>query len=65
MPALRLFLLGSLDMRYDGQQLPKPPTLKSQSLLAYLALHRQRPQPRERLATSFGATVRSDAPGAP
>jgi ABC-type oligopeptide transport system substrate-binding subunit/DNA-binding SARP family transcriptional activator len=53
MPALRLFLLGSLDMRYDGQQLPKPPTLKSQSLLAYLALHRQRPQPRERLATLF------------
>jgi ABC-type oligopeptide transport system substrate-binding subunit/DNA-binding SARP family transcriptional activator len=50
MPALRLFLLGPLDIRYDGQQLPKPPTVKSQSLLAYLALHRQRPQPRERLA---------------
>ena len=53
MPALRLFLLGSLDIRHDGQQLPKPPTLKSQSLLAYLALHRQPPQPRERLADLF------------
>jgi len=53
MPALRLFLLGPLDVRHDGQQLPKPPTLKSQSLLAYLALHRQRPQPRERLADLF------------
>jgi ABC-type transport system substrate-binding protein/DNA-binding SARP family transcriptional activator len=53
MPALRLFLLGSLDIRHDGQQLPKPPTLKSQSLFAYLALHRQRPQPRERLADLF------------
>ena len=53
MPALRLFLLGSLDIRCDGQPLPKPPTLKSQSLFAYLALHRQRPQPRERLADLF------------
>jgi DNA-binding SARP family transcriptional activator len=53
MPALRLFLLGSLDIRHDGQQLPKLPTLKSQSLLAYLALHRERPQPRERLAELF------------
>ncbi len=53
MPTLRLFLLGSLDIQYDGQQLPKPPTFKSQSLLAYLVLHRQRPQPRERLAALF------------
>jgi len=53
MPALRLFLLGPLDIRHDGQRLPKPPTLKSQSLLAYLALHRQRPQPRDRLADLF------------
>jgi ABC-type oligopeptide transport system substrate-binding subunit/DNA-binding SARP family transcriptional activator len=52
-PALQLFLLGSLDIRHNGQQLPKPPTLKSQSLFAYLALHRRRPQPRERLADLF------------
>jgi ABC-type oligopeptide transport system substrate-binding subunit/DNA-binding SARP family transcriptional activator len=53
MPALRLFLLGQLDIRHDGQQLPTPPTVKSQSLLAYLALHRERPQLRERLAELF------------
>ena len=53
MLALRLFLLGALDIRYDDQQLPKPPTQKSQSLLAYLAVHGQRPQPRERLADLF------------
>jgi DNA-binding SARP family transcriptional activator len=53
MATLRLFLLGALDIRHDGQQVPKPPTLKSQSLFAYLALHRQRPQRRERLADLF------------
>ena len=47
---MQLYFLGTLDIRYDNQPLPKPPTLKSQSLLAYLILHRHRPQPRERLA---------------
>ena len=46
---LRLYFLGTLDIRYDDQPLPKPATLKSQSLLAYLILHRQWPQPRDRL----------------
>ena len=50
---LRLYFLGTLDIRYDDQPLPKPPTLKSQSLLAYLILHRHRPQPRERLIGLF------------
>jgi DNA-binding SARP family transcriptional activator len=50
---LRLYFLGTLDIRYDGQQLPKPATLKSQSLLAYVALNRQHPQPRDRLADLF------------
>jgi ABC-type oligopeptide transport system substrate-binding subunit/DNA-binding SARP family transcriptional activator len=53
MPALQLFLLGALDVRYDNVPLSKPPTLKSQSLLAYLVLHRHQPQPRERLAGVF------------
>jgi len=53
MSALRLSLLGPLEIRDGDQPLPKPPTLKSQSLLAYLALHRDRPQPRERLAGLF------------
>jgi DNA-binding SARP family transcriptional activator len=53
MPALEVYLLGRLDMRCDDQPLPKPPTLKSQSLLAYLVLHRGQPHPRERLAGLF------------
>ncbi len=53
MSALRLHFLGTLDIRYDNQPLLKPPTLKSQSLLAYLILHRQRPQPRDRLVGLF------------
>ena len=53
MPTLRLYLLGPLDIRWDDQGLLKPPTLKSQSLLAYLALHREHPQPRDRLIDLF------------
>jgi DNA-binding SARP family transcriptional activator len=48
-PTLRLYLLGPLDMRWDDQQLPKPPTLKAQSSLAYLVLHRDQPQRRSQL----------------
>ena len=53
MPTLQLLLLGAFELRYDDQPLPKPSTLKSQSLLAYLATHRQQPQSRERLANLF------------
>src|SRR5512139_3550947 len=40
-------------MRYGNRQLPKPPTLKSQSLLAYLVHHRRQPHPRDQLAGLF------------
>ena len=53
MSVLRLYFLGTLDIRYDDQPLPKPATLKSQSLLAYLVLHGDKPQPRARLAGLF------------
>mgnify|MGYP001826035177 CR=1 FL=1 len=53
MPTLQVNLLGPMDLRYDGQQSSKPPTMKSRSLLAYLVLHRDRPQARERLADLF------------
>ncbi len=53
MSTLRLHFLGTLDIHYNDQPLPKPPTLKSQSLLAYLILHRHRPQPRDRLVGLF------------
>ncbi|MGD9002071.1 MAG: AAA family ATPase, partial [Anaerolineae bacterium] len=47
---MRLHFLGPLDISCGDRKLSKPPTLKSQSLLAYLVLHREHPQPRERLA---------------
>ena len=53
MPDLRLFLLGPLEILHGHQQVAKPPTLKAQSLLAYLALHRQRPQLRDHMADLF------------
>jgi predicted ATPase/DNA-binding SARP family transcriptional activator len=49
--------LGELKLEYQAgpasHTLQKPPTLKSQSLLAYLACHRQHPLPRERLMGMF------------
>lgn len=45
--------LGPLEISCGDRELSKPPTLKSQSLLAYLVLHRDHPQPRERLAGMF------------
>ena len=51
--SLRLYLLGTLDIRDGDRPLPRPPTLKSQSLLAYLVRHRDRPQPRDRLVGLF------------
>ena len=53
MTSLQFYFLGPLDMRSGGQQLPKPPTAKSLSLLAYLVLHRHQIQPRDRLAGLF------------
>jgi DNA-binding SARP family transcriptional activator len=50
---LQFRFLGPLSIHCGDRQLPKPPTLKSQSLLAYLILHRHHPQPRERLAGLF------------
>jgi ABC-type oligopeptide transport system substrate-binding subunit/DNA-binding SARP family transcriptional activator len=53
MATLQVTLLGPMEIRFDGQQLRKPPTLKSRSLLAYLIMHRDRPQPRECLVDLF------------
>lgn len=53
MSALRVFLFGCLELFHGEEELPTPPTLKSQSLFAYLALHSQQPQPREKLAGLF------------
>jgi ABC-type oligopeptide transport system substrate-binding subunit/DNA-binding SARP family transcriptional activator len=51
--ALRFYLLGPFEALADERPLLPPPTVKSQSLLAYLLLHRDRPSPRELLAGLF------------
>ena len=53
MAGLQLYFLGLLEIYSDNQPLVKPPTLKSQSVLAYLVYHRSRPQPRDQLAGIF------------
>ncbi|UCG23946.1 MAG: AAA family ATPase, partial [Chloroflexota bacterium] len=51
---IRLYTLGTFEIRDgDGESLPKPATLKSQSLLAFLICNRQTCHPRERLAGMF------------
>ncbi len=58
-PQLRVQLLGGFNLSRIGEQdskprpLQKPPTAKSQSLLACLIVNRARPLPRERLTGMF------------
>lgn|SRR5215210_3788698 len=47
---LRIRLLGELDLRQDGTPLPPLESARAASLLAYLLLHREAPQPRQCLA---------------
>src|SRR5512143_3885995 len=53
MAILQLRCLGGFELRCDDQPLPKPATIKSQSLLVYLAFHRQTPFHRDQLAALF------------
>ena len=53
MSVLRLLLLGPLALEVEGRRLPLPATQKAQSLLAYLVMHRGRPQARGELAAMF------------
>ena len=50
---LRFFCFGNFELFVETESLPKPATLKAQSLLAYLLRHQQRPSPREHLMTLF------------
>jgi uncharacterized protein YbjT (DUF2867 family) len=47
---LRIRLLGQLDLRQDEVAVPPLGSARAESLLAYLLLHREAPQPRQRLA---------------
>jgi DNA-binding SARP family transcriptional activator len=48
--ALRARLPGPMDLRLGEQRLPPMESARAESLLAYLLLHRDAPQPRQRLA---------------
>ncbi|HEX8132399.1 MAG TPA: BTAD domain-containing putative transcriptional regulator, partial [Actinomycetes bacterium] len=48
--ALRARLLGELELRLDGTALPPLESARAESLLAFLLVHREAPQPRQRLA---------------
>ncbi len=47
---LRIRLLGEVDLRLDGAPLPPLESARAESLLAYLLIHRDAPQPRQHLA---------------
>jgi DNA-binding SARP family transcriptional activator len=47
---LRVRLLGQLDLRLGEAELPPLESARAESLLAFLLLHRDAPQPRQRLA---------------
>jgi len=49
-PALRVRLLGSMDLRLGDEPLPPLDSARVESLLAYLLLHRDAPQLRQRVA---------------
>src|SRR3569833_1877971 len=59
---MRIQLFGNLSVTIDGQSLPGLNTSRLQSLLGYLALHADTPQPREMLAfTLWPASKESQA----
>ncbi len=47
---LRIRLLGELDLRHGETPVAPLGSARAESLLAYLLLHRDAPQPRQRLA---------------
>src|SRR5688500_7047979 len=50
MPMLQIELLGDFHLRFDGEPVTSLYQARQQSLLAYLLLHRQAPQPRQHMA---------------
>jgi DNA-binding SARP family transcriptional activator/tetratricopeptide (TPR) repeat protein len=52
-PALQMRLLGGFSLIYDNEQVTNLNSMRLQSLLAYLVLHRDAPQQRQHLAFLF------------
>ncbi|MFI5100448.1 MAG: hypothetical protein ACHQE5_08030, partial [Actinomycetes bacterium] len=55
--ALQVCLLGHFRLTVDGRPTPGPTTARLQSLLAYLLLHADAPQPRAHLSFTFWPDV--------
>jgi DNA-binding SARP family transcriptional activator/Tfp pilus assembly protein PilF len=53
MQTLRIHLLGDFSLNYDGETVASLSAPRSQSLLAYLLLHRDAPQPRRQISYLF------------
>jgi DNA-binding SARP family transcriptional activator len=61
---LSVALLGGFEARLSGGELISLPTRKARGLLAYLAVHAGRPQPRDKLSTLlWGETAQAQARG--
>ena len=54
-PMLHVRLLGGVDLRLGDEQVPPLDSARAESLLAYLLLHRDAPQPRQHLAFKLWA----------
>src|SRR5579859_5067526 len=52
-PTLHLRLLGGFALLHNDQQAPNLTTMRLRSLLTYLVLHRDAPQPRQHVAFLF------------
>ena len=53
LPALHIHLLGDFRLVYGDEPVTSVGTARLQALLAFLVLHRETPQPRQRLAFLF------------
>jgi DNA-binding SARP family transcriptional activator len=52
-PRITIAILGQWEFRVDGRMMPRPSTLKAQSLLAYAIVNSNTAHSREKLATLF------------
>ena len=53
MSSLKIYLLGDVQIEWNGMRLPAFPTRKARALFAYLVLHRRRAHTRSQLAGIF------------
>ena len=57
---MRIHLFGKFSLEFDGETLRDPGTPKVQELFSYLLIHRNRPRPREALASLLWGDTSTD-----